>query len=70
MTALWLAIQLLGAIAIAWGANRALRAPALAAVRSEATGANARGLTDFYRISGGLCAFVGVILVVVPIVAR
>ncbi|GAC1410163.1 MAG: hypothetical protein NVSMB64_19110 [Candidatus Velthaea sp.] len=78
MFIIWLGIQVLGAVAIAYGLRRALTAPKFAANRAAAaraanedrTPAYERGLIDFYRMSGALVVFVGVILVVVPIVAR
>jgi len=78
MSWVWLAIQLIGAICIAYGLRRALTAPSVAARRAADSVAAGeartpkyeRGLIDFYRMSGALLTFVGVILVVVPIVAR
>ncbi|GAC1544783.1 MAG: hypothetical protein NVS2B17_26370 [Candidatus Velthaea sp.] len=74
----WTAIQVVGAVLIAYGLRRAFTAQKLAAARAaaaraaneERTPAYERGLLDFYRLSGALTTFVGVILVVVPLVAR
>ncbi len=61
----------------AFGGLRVVRAASLAAQRAalradrsvEQRATIARGLTDFYRISGAIAIVVGIILVLVPIFA-
>ncbi len=70
-------VQLIGLAAVVFGVLRVLRAPAAAARRAAeaspppADGERyARGLTDFYRISGGVAIVAGVVLTLVPVFAR
>ncbi len=71
------AIQLVGLGLAAFGGLRLIRAPGLAAQRAaaqadrsdEQRASTARGLTDFYRISGAIAVVAGIILILVPIFA-
>jgi uncharacterized membrane protein HdeD (DUF308 family) len=71
------AVQLVGLAVIIFGALRIARAPSLAAGRSgqladrpvDERERYARGLTDFYRISGAIAVVAGVLLLLVPIFA-
>lgn len=72
------ALDALGIAIMLFGAVRAISAPRLAARRASAPAAGVpdnralyiRGLTDFYRISGGLTCLAGMILVLVLNLAR
>jgi len=68
-------VQLLGLAVVIFGGLRIVRAPALAQRRSavaapeatpDAARRYARGLTDFYRISGAIAVLAGVVLLLVP----
>ncbi len=69
------AVQLVGLAVIVFGGLRVVRAPALAAGRSAADRSHedreryARGLVDFYRISGAIAVVAGIILLLVPVFA-
>ena len=70
------AIQLVGLAVIVFGGLRVVRAPSLAAGRSAAGDRSladreryARGLVDFYRISGAIAVVAGIILLLVPVFA-
>jgi len=70
------AIQLVGLAVVAIGVLRVVRAPAQAAAKAATANRPpaerdryAHGLTDFYRISGGVAILAGILLVLVPIVA-
>jgi uncharacterized membrane protein HdeD (DUF308 family) len=70
-------VQLIGIAVVVFGALRVVRAPAQAAGRAAAAGDRppdereryARGLTDFYRISGALAILAGIVLLLVPVFA-
>ncbi len=71
------AVQLIGLAAVVVGGLRVLRAPAQAARRAALAPDQAphdreryaRGLIDFYRISGALAILAGILLVLVPVFA-
>ncbi len=71
------AVQLVGLAAVVVGGLRVARAPAHAARRAALSGdlpaadreRYARGLVDFYRISGALAILAGILLVLVPVFA-
>jgi uncharacterized membrane protein HdeD (DUF308 family) len=71
------AAQLIGLAVVIFGTLRVVRAPASAAARAAVAGDRppaererfARGLTDFYRISGAIAILVGVLLLLVPVFA-
>jgi uncharacterized membrane protein HdeD (DUF308 family) len=71
------AVQLVGLAAVVVGLLRVFRAPAQAARRSALTPDRApaereryaRGLIDFYRISGAIAILAGILLVLVPVFA-
>ncbi len=70
------AVQLIGLAVIVFGGLRVVRAPSLAAGRSatadralEDRERYARGLVDFYRISGAIAVVAGIILLLVPVFA-
>jgi hypothetical protein len=71
------AVQLIGLALAAFGVLRVVRAPATAAARAAAAGDRvpserdryARGLTDFYRISGAIAIVAGIVLLLVPVFA-
>jgi hypothetical protein len=70
------AVQLIGLAVLIFGTLRVVRAPALAAGRAAAADRPAadqeryaRGLTDFYRISGAVAIVAGIVLLLVPVFA-
>lgn len=68
------AVQLIGLAVLVVGGLRVFRAPAQAARRAAAAPAAdreryARGLVDFYRISGAVAMLAGILLLLVPIFA-
>jgi hypothetical protein len=70
------AAQLIGLAVIVFGTLRLVRAPAQAAARAARADRPpadrdryARGLTDFYRISGAVAIVAGILLLLVPVFA-
>ncbi len=70
-------VQVLGLALAVFGAWRIVRAPVQAAARAAAAADRppsdreryARGLTDFYRISGAVALLAGILLMLVPVFA-
>jgi hypothetical protein len=67
-------VQLIGLAVVVFGVLRVVRAPAKAARRAAAASRPAadaerfaRGLTDFYRVSGAVSILAGILLVLVPL---
>jgi hypothetical protein len=71
------AVQLIGLGVVVFGVLRVVRAPAQAGSRAAAATDRppsdreryARGLTDFYRISGAIAIVAGILLLLVPVFA-
>ena len=71
------ALQLIGLVVVVGGGLRVFRAPLLAERRADAPADRpaadreraARGLTDFYRISGAIAIVAGILLMLVPVFA-
>jgi uncharacterized membrane protein len=70
-------VQIIGLAVIVFGTLRVVRAPAQASGRAAAAADRApeereryaRGLTDFYRISGAVAILAGILLLLVPVFA-
>jgi uncharacterized membrane protein HdeD (DUF308 family) len=71
------AVQLIGLAVVVFGVLRVVRAASQAAARAASSTDRppsdreryARGLTDFYRISGAIAIVAGILLLLVPVFA-